>query len=53
MKPLILKEILKKHKQNPKDKELYQDIETKEIKKEAFNKLIQQAAKQKPFDKKK
>ena len=43
MKPLTLKGILKKHKQslpllrkgkqNPKDKELHKDIETKEVKK--------------------
>lgn len=37
MKPLTLKGILKRHKQNPKDKELYKTIETKEVKKETFN----------------
>lgn len=52
MKPLTQKEILKRHKQNPKDKELHKTIETKEIKKETFNKLIQQSTKQEPFDKK-
>lgn len=54
MKPLTLKGILKKHKQNTKDKQslslrdkkLHQDIETKEVKKEEFNKLIQKATKQ-------
>lgn len=53
MKPLTKKGILKKHKQNPKDKELHKDIETKEIKKETFNKLIQQSTDEEPFDKKK
>lgn len=61
MKPLTLKGILKKHKQNPKDKQslslrdkkLHHDIETKEVRKEVFNKLIQEATKQEPFDKKK
>lgn len=52
MKPLTKREILKRHKQNPKDKELYKTIETKEIKKSDFNKLIQQSTKQEPFDKK-
>lgn len=53
MKPLIKKEILKRHKKNPKDKSLHTIIETGEIKKDTFNKLIQQATKQEPFDKKK
>lgn len=53
MKPLIQKEILKRHKKNPKDKQLQKDIETKEIKRSDFNKLIQQSTKPKPFDKKK
>lgn len=53
MKPLTLKGILKKHKSNPKDKELHKAIETKEIKKDTFNKLIQESTKHKPFDKKK
>jgi len=53
MKPLTQKEILKKHKNNPQDKSLHSAIETKEIKKDTFNKLIQQSIKQEPFDKKK
>lgn len=38
MKPLTKKEILKRHKKNPKDKGLQKDIETKEIKRSDFNK---------------
>lgn len=52
MKPLTQKEILNRHRKNPKDKELHKTIETEEIKKDTFNKLIQQSTKQKPFDKK-
>lgn len=52
MKPLTKKEIVKRHKKNPKDKELQKDIGTKEIKRSDFNKLIQQSTKQEPFDKK-
>lgn len=52
MKPLTKKGVLKKHKENPKDKSLHTIIETVEIKKGTFNKLIQQSIKQKPFDKK-
>lgn len=53
MKPLTKKEILKRHRKNPKDKELQKDIETKEVKRSDFNKLIQRSTKLKPFDKKK
>ena len=49
----ISKEIIKRHKKNPKDKSLHTVIETGEIKKNTFNKLIQQSTKQEPFDKKK
>ena len=52
MKPLTQKEIIKRHKNNPRDKSLHKTIETTEIKKDTFNKLIQQSTKQKPFDKK-
>lgn len=52
-KPLTLNGILKKHKSNPVDKELHKTIQTNEIKKDIFNKLIKQSVKQKPFDKKK
>lgn len=38
MKPLTKKEILKRHKKNPKDKSLHKIIEAGEIKKEEFNK---------------
>ena len=53
MKPLTQKEVLKRHKKNPKDKSVHQVIETGEIKKDTFNKLIHQSTKQEPFDKKK
>lgn len=52
MKPLTHKLILKKHKKNPQDKSLHITIETKEVEKGIFNKLIQQSTKQEPFDKK-
>lgn len=52
MNSLTKKGVLKRHKQNPKDKELQKDIEIKEIKRSDFNKLIQQSTKLKPFDKK-
>lgn len=52
MKPLTKTEILKRHNKNTKDKSLHKIIETGEIKKEEFNKLIQQTTKQEPFDKK-
>ncbi len=53
LKPLTLKGILKKHKANPQDKSLHIDIKTKGLKKDTFNKLIQESTKYKPFDKKK
>lgn len=53
MKPLTKKEILKRHKKNPQDKSLHNTIETKEVKRSDFNKLIQEGIKHKPFDKKK
>lgn len=52
MKPLTQKGIIKRHKKNPQDKLLHNTIKTKEIKKETFDKLIQQSTKQEPFDKK-
>lgn len=51
-KKLTIKEIKKKHARNPQDKELHNQIESKETSKEDINKLIQQSTKQKPFDKK-
>lgn len=53
-KKLSLKEILKRHKENPQDKELHKLIENEGDNnlKEEFNKLIQKSTKQKPFDKK-
>lgn len=52
-KPLTLKGILKKHKNNPADKELHKTIQTKEVKKEIFDKLIKESTKHKSFYKKK
>lgn len=54
-KKLSLKEILKRHKTNPQDKELHKIIETEgsDNLKEKFNALMQQSTKQEPFDKKK
>lgn len=49
--PLTMKGILKRHKKNQKDKSLHNTIETKSIKNDSFNKLIQQSIKHKPFDK--
>lgn len=53
MKPLTQKEILKRHKKNPKDKQLHKTIETRKLEKSDFNKLIKESTQQKPFDKKK
>ena len=50
---LTKKEILKRHKKNSQDKSLHTIIETKGIKKDTFNKLIEESTKQQPFDKKK
>lgn len=52
-KNLTLKRILKKHQDNPADKEAHKTIETKKIQKNTFNILIQKSTTQKPFDKKK
>lgn len=53
-KKLSVREILKRHKLNPQDKELHKIIEGEgnDDQKDTFNKLIQQGTKQKPFDKK-
>jgi len=53
LKPLTLKGILQRHKNNPKDNKLHKIIETKEIERSDFNKLIKESTKHKPFDKKK
>lgn len=52
MKPLTKKEILKRHKKNSKDKQLHKTIETKEMKRSDFKKLIQESIRYQPFDKK-
>lgn len=53
MKSLTQKGILKRHKKSPQDKELHKVIETEEIKRSDFNKLVQKSTKEKPFDKEK
>ncbi len=52
-KKLTLKEILRRHKTNPQDKELHKIIENEgdDNLKEELNKLIHKSTKQKPFDK--
>ncbi len=50
---LTFKRILKKHNKNPQNKALHKMIETRQIEKDNFNKLIQEGTKHKPFDKKK
>jgi hypothetical protein len=50
---LTKKEILKRHGKKPQDNSVHTIIETKGIKKDTFNKLIEESTKQKPFDKKK
>ncbi len=54
-KKLSLKEILKRHKSNPQDKELHRVIESEgnDDLQEKFNKVLQQSTKQRPFDRKK
>lgn len=51
-KPLTIKEIKKRHTKNPQDKQLHRTIENKTINKKQINKLIEESAKQEPFDKK-
>lgn len=53
-KKLTLKEILKRHKANPQDKELHKIIESEgdDNLKEEFNRVIEKSTIQKPFDKK-
>lgn len=51
-KTLTLKRILKRHKDNPQDRELHKAIETVEVDRKRFGKLIQTSTKHEPFDKK-
>jgi len=44
---------VKRHKQNPQNKELHRVIEAKEGDESLFNKVIKEATKHEPFDKKK
>lgn len=52
-KKLSLKEILKRHKSSPQDKDLHKIIESEEGDdlKENFNRVVQASTKQAPFDK--
>lgn len=52
-KPLTLIGIKKQHSKNPRDKELQQEIENKQIDRQTINKLIKQSTKQRPFDRSK
>ncbi len=52
-KPLTLREIKKRHVKNPQDKQLHKTIENKTVNKRQINTLIEEGAKQEPFDKKK
>lgn len=51
-KSLTLKEIKKRHVNNPKDTELQKAIEHNQVDKKIFNELIDQSTKHQPFDKK-
>ena len=54
-KKLSVKEILKRHKSNPQDKDLHKIIESEKIDniEERFDRVVQASTKQKPFNKKK
>ncbi len=52
MKNLTLKRILKRHKENPGDKELHNVIEKGNADEKEFDKLVREGAKQEAFDKK-
>lgn len=52
-KNLTLKRILKRHKENPQDKELHKVIEKGSIDEGKFNNLVKEATKHEAFDKKK
>lgn len=50
---LTLKRILKRHKDNPQDKELHQLIEKGSVDEKEFDEIIEKGTKQKAFDKEK
>lgn len=50
-KTLTLNRILKRHRENPQDKELHKVIENGEVDRKEFNKLVEEATKHEPFDK--
>lgn len=52
MKNLTLKRILKRHKENPQDKELHKVIESGSADDKKIERLIKEATKHEAFDKK-
>lgn len=50
---LTLKRILKRHKDNPQDKELHKIIEKGSVDEKEFDEIVGKGAKQEAFDKKK
>jgi len=52
-KNLTLKQILKRHKENPQDAELHKVIEKGSVDEGEFAELVKRATKQETFDKKK
>lgn len=50
---LTLKRILRRHKQNPQDKELHEVIENGTVDRKTFNKIVEEGTRQEAFDKKK
>lgn len=53
IKNLTLKRILKRHENNPQDKELHKIIEKGSVDEKGFDKLVNKGTKQEAFDKKK
>jgi hypothetical protein len=51
--PLTFKQLQKRHKENPQDKELHKTIEKAKVDEKEFEKLLEKATRQEPFDKKK
>lgn len=50
---LTLKRILRRHKQNPQDKELRKVIENGTVDRKVFDKVVEEGTKEEAFDKKK
>ena len=51
MKNLTLKRILKRHKENPQDKELHEVIENAEVNEKDFEAVVKKGSEQETFDK--